>query len=217
MDAAAYSSIPMKSQSSRDESRHVFDALIDLGEDKNSAIIPAELLKQAILSSDAVLNGLAFSMMHSPNIYERVEPQLRIDDFQDLHIKYLSQCIRNASAPEPQLDSDEEEWIDPPYFAAYSVAVWFAHLWEDRRTNRLRIARWKQEFELLAKDGESKVQRHLITGVFKKIFMNDEISAYFNDWLKDRELSEIYLAGIYAAGSDGSSPLRWDDDSKGLV
>jgi len=139
-----------------------------------------------------------FNLINSPIIFNRIAPPLTIDDFQNLHIKYLPHCIIRINDPNDP-GKLENEWIESPYFAAIAVAVWFEHLWEDHRSNLAKIDEWKHELEMLASKGGSKIRNSISKQIFRRVFRNDEIESFFNYWMDDPVLRAVYLAGVCAA------------------
>jgi hypothetical protein len=170
-----------------DYDQQLFLILQDLANAPSTIPIQASILKEGMDNEDLEILGLTFSLMHNPDILDRITPPLTIHDFQRLHIIYLPKCICS------NIDS---EWTDSPYIAAHSIAAWLKHLWDMRPEYNNLIDEWKKTLAHLVLTGEKRVRECVICGILEHLLSNNKIRKYFSDWQKKDILKDAYLDAV---------------------
>jgi hypothetical protein len=147
-------------------------------------------------SADLEVLGAVFKLMHDPDQYSRIRPELSLEDYRRLHLKYYERCL---------IENPNGDWCDSRYLAAHSLTNWFLEIWKDRSVPGEVYDELKSLLSRLYRHGDEKLRTAIVTGVLEHLFTNKEVRGFFQDWELNPELSGGYheaLAFSKAAESE---------------
>lgn len=167
----------------------------------NTDPISLELFEKWSNSSDFEVLSVLYTYLDTKSFYKRISPALTLNQYLHFTKNFYSRCLLE------NIDMSNADWAVGRYQACWDMVGWFTTLWNDEKVPRKEIDDIKKWFEKLYKEGDEDIKDALLNGTFEHLFENKKIAKYFNDWLKDKDLTQVYKDAIFWVDKGGESPL----------
>jgi len=144
-------------------------------------IIPKEKVLLWMQSED--LNNLGAVYHLTDKAWERIKPELTMDEQCSFMKKYLLQCL--------ELNQNSSDFVHSGFEAARELASWLKHLKSKDSTDEIiRIV--VAELTSMYKRSDEETRNRIETGAIEHIFEDKRLLPYFLSWKNDPELSVAY-------------------------
>jgi hypothetical protein len=155
--------------------------------------LSGQSVRQWMNCSELEVMGAVFKLLHKPEHYNRIEPPLAFEDYQEFHLTYYERCLR---------ENPDGVWCDSRYLAAHSLVAWFKGLWNDNAVPRDALRQLKSLLACLCRDGDEKLRVAVITGALEHLFNDRTIVRFFADWKDDAQLKAAYFEALGYADTE---------------
>jgi hypothetical protein len=150
---------------------------------QKSEPISLSQIKQWIHSSDLEIQAIAYYILTSPRLVQRITPSPSPNEAYTDCITYLLQAI---------VKNKDGQWANTRYEAGANLVQLFQWHWNAMGRPQSLVKEIETQLKELYKAGDPEVKLCVITAILEHLFLENEITNVFVTWMDDPELRSGY-------------------------
>jgi hypothetical protein len=134
-------------------------------------------------SEDIEVLGAVYSYILDRKYSQRIQPPLRLADYQSFVLRYYERCFQ---------EDPDGEWADTRYGAGRDLVGWFLGLWNDSEVPRTAVVEIRDWLARVYVNSDEAVRRCIINSTLEHLFEVPQIAKFFNNWKSEPLLADAY-------------------------